>query len=405
MRLPGSFHLSYCSNIHPGETWPQIRRNLDEYLPAIRGRLSPDQSFGIGLRLSAQAAATLEQPDELARFREFLDDGRYYVFTINGFPYGVFHGARVKERVYLPDWRDPARLEYTDRLARILAALLPDDPGMMGSVSTLPGAFKPTVRTADDVRAIARQYLRHAAALRALGERTGRTIGLAIEPEPRCMLETVDELVTFFEEQLFDPALVGAVAAEARVPLTVDDVRRHVGVCYDTCHMAVGFETPLDAVRRLQAAGIAILKVQISSALRVRFRTGDGAAATKLAPFAEDTYLHQVVERGPDGLTRYTDLPDALAVEAGSPSAGQPGEPREWRIHFHVPVFLETMRDFDTTQDHLVSVLELLKQDPFCPHLEVETYTWDVLPAEYRTEDTAAAVARELAWVRARLET
>ena len=405
MRLPGPFHLSYCSNIHPGETWSQIQHNLGAYLPGIRSRLAPEQPFGIGLRLSAQAAATLEQPDELARFREFLDTGRYYVFTINGFPYGVFHGARVKERVYLPDWRDPTRLEYTDRLARILAALLPDDdPSMTGSVSTLPGAFKPTVRSDDDAREIGRQYLRHAATLRTLRERTGRTIGLAIEPEPRCMLETVDELVTFFETQLFDPALVGAVAAEAHVPLTVDDVRRHLGVCYDTCHMAVAFETPLDAVRRLQAAGIAILKVQISSALRVRFRTGDGEAAAKLAPFAEDTYLHQVVERGPGGLTPYTDLPDALAVEARSMPV-QPGEPREWRIHFHVPVFLETMRGFDTTQDHLVSVLELLKQQPFCSHLEVETYTWDVLPPEYRTEDTGAAVARELAWVLARLGT
>ena len=136
MKVAGAFHLSYCTNIHPGETWAEIRHNLDAYLPAIRGRLAPDQPFGIGLRLSAAAAATLEQPEELARFREFLHAGRYYVFTINGFPYGVFHGARVKEQVYLPDWRDPARLEYTDRLARLLAALLPDDPGMRGSVST-----------------------------------------------------------------------------------------------------------------------------------------------------------------------------------------------------------------------------------------------------------------------------
>ena len=205
------------------------------------------------------------------------------------------------------------------------------------------------------------------------------------------MLETVDELVTFFEEQLFDPALVRGVAIEAGVPLTVDDVRRHVGVCYDACHMAVGFETPPEPVGRLQAAGIAILKIQISSALRLRFRTGDGQAAAKLGAFAEDTYLHQVVERAPGGLTRYTDLPEALAVEAGVSPSSQAGEPREWRVHFHVPVFLETMRGFDTTQDHLVSLLALLKRDPVCPHLEVETYTWDVLPPEYRTEDAAAA--------------
>lgn len=357
----------------------------------------------IGLRLSAEAAAALEQPNELNRFGAFLRARSYYVFTINGFPYGVFHGERVKERVYLPDWRDPLRLDYTDRLARILAALMPDDPELTGSVSTLPGAFKPTVRTDDDVRKVARQYLRHAAALRGLREQTGRTIRLAIEPEPRCLLETVDEVVSFFEQHLFDRRLISQVAREAAGPLTLEDVRRHLGVCYDACHMAVAYETPSDAVRRLRDAGIAILKMQISSALRLVFRMGDGAPDDTLAPFAEDTYLHQVVQRAADGLTRYTDLPDALAAETGASGPVRRGEPCEWRVHFHVPIFLDKMRGFDTTQDHLVALLDLLRRDPVCPHLEVETYTWDVLPPEYRTEQITEAVARELAWVRERL--
>ena len=296
-----------------------------------------------------------------------------------------------------------ARLDYTNRLARILAALLPDDPQLRGSVSTLPGAFKPTVRTDDDVREIARQFLRHAAALRALRERTGRTVGLAIEPEPRCLLETVDELVAFFERHLFDDTLIREVSRGPAGPLTIDDVRRHLGVCYDACHMAVEFETPSDAVRRLRDAGIGIFKVQISSALRLAFRTGDGAPADKLGPFAEDTYLHQVVERVSGGLTRYTDLPDALTAAAGATADARCGEPCEWRVHFHVPIFLDAMKDFDTTQDHLVALLDLLRRDPVCPHLEVETYTWDVLPPEYRTEHITDAVARELAWVRERL--
>jgi hypothetical protein len=403
MRVGPSFHLSYCSNIHPGETWAAVRANLGEFLPPIRRALAPEAPFGIGLRLSAEAALTLDQPDELARFREFLRAGPYYVFTINGFPYGVFHGEPVKERVYLPDWRDPARLEYTNRLARILAALLPDDPGMTGSVSTLPGAFKPTVHTDDDVRTIARQLLRHAAVLRGLRERTGRTIALAVEPEPRCLLESVDEVIVFFEQHLFDDALIRDVGRSGDGPLTIDDVRRHLGVCYDACHMAVEFETPVDAVQRMRAAGIGIPKIQLSSALRLAFQSGDGAPAAALGPFAEDVYLHQVVERTSAGLTHYTDLPDALRVEAAAATGPQSGEPREWRVHFHVPIFLDRMKGFETTQDHLVALLALLRRDPVCPHLEVETYTWDVLPPAYRTEQITDAVTRELSWVRDRL--
>ena len=254
MKVGTSFHLSYCSNIHPGETWAEVQGNLDKFLPPIRSALAPDAPFGIGLRLSADAARTLEQPANLDRFREFLRAGTYYVYTINGFPYGVFHGERVKERVYLPDWRDPARLDYTDRLARILAALLPEDPHLRGSVSTLPGAFKSTVRTDDDVRDIARQFLRHAAALRALRERTGRTIGLAIEAEPQCLLETVADLVAFFEQHLFDDTLIREVGRGPAGPLTIDDVRCHLGVCYDACHMAVEFETPGSESSRCRSA-------------------------------------------------------------------------------------------------------------------------------------------------------
>jgi sugar phosphate isomerase/epimerase len=397
MNLAGGFHLTYCSNIHPGESWSDVSAVLRDSLPRIRTLLSHEGPFGIGLRLSAGAAETLEETAEMAAFQEFLGAGNYYVFTINGFPYGAFHGTQVKERVYLPDWRTPDRLQYTNRLARLLAAMLPG--GMQGSVSTVPGAFRSEVRSAADVVAIASNLLRHAAYLVALRERTGVTVTLAIEPEPACHVETIDDAIKFFNRHLFHDRAIEEIARETGVALTVDDVRRHVGLCFDVCHMAVAFEDPADALRRLHLAGIQIHKVQVSSALHVD-DAEDSACRKALAQFADDTYLHQVTERGPAGLVRYVDLPDALASPAGAQQAGA----REWRIHFHVPIFQATMGVLSTTQSYVAATLELLKRDGVCPYFEVETYTWNVLPSEFRATDMCAAIARELQWTRSRLE-
>jgi hypothetical protein len=381
----GRFHLTYCSNIHPGETWQQVSAALTDALPRVRALVGVEGPLAIGLRLSAQAAETLASGDALARFRDFLRAGDYYVPTINGFPYGAFHGERVKERVYLPDWRDPARVEYTNRLATLLADLLSDRPDIDGSVSTAPGAFRAHVRTDDDVKAIADGIRRHAAHLRRIHESTGRTIVLAIEPEPACYLETVDDVLAFFRDHLADA-----------------EVRRYVGVCFDACHMAVEYEPPVEALRRLRDAGIRIGKFQISSALRVDAGRRD-ALVPALGRFADDTYLHQVVERSADGFTRYTDLPEALQARPATGSAAG-----EWRVHYHVPIFLGTLGDLETTQPDLVALLDALKAAPpssdRSPCLEVETYTWDVLPPEHRNVDVCTAIARELTWVRRRLE-
>lgn len=400
MKVADRFHLTYCSNIHAGETWPEVFGALTHALPEVRRQLAADGPFAIGLRLSARAAETLEQPAELAAFRAFLQEGNYYVPTINGFPYGAFHGERVKERVYQPDWRSVARVDYTNRLASLLAALLDDRSDIEGSVSTVPGAFKPDVRSEEDARAIAAGILRHAAHLVALHERTGVIITLAIEPEPACFIETTAEAIDFFTRFLFEDVAVRAAAQATGVPFGVDEVRRHVGLCFDACHMAVEFEDPASSVKSLEAAGIRICKVQVSSALRVSNPYAGSDARAALGRFAEDTYLHQVVARDGDQLVRYTDLPDALGVIGACAS----GTDCEWRVHFHVPVFLAALEEFDTTQAYLASVLQLLKRQPVCPYLEVETYTWDVLPPEYKTVNMHTAIARELAWVRGQLE-
>ncbi len=400
MQVGGRFHLTYCSNIHAGETWPEVEQTLRSALPRIRERLGATGPFAIGLRLSARAAEALDSPEALAAFRAFLRQGDYYVPTINGFPYGAFQGQRVKEAVYSPDWSDDRRLAYTNRLARILAALIADHDDLWGSISTIPCAFRARVASGDAPLAdIAARLLSHAAYLVSLRHSTGRTISLALEPEPMCYLESIDDTTEFFNTYLFAPEAIAAAARDSGVPMTVDDVRRHVGVCLDACHMAVEFEDPESALRQLAASGIRIGKVQLSSGLRVQ-ANADAFPIDALTRFAEDTYLHQVVERRQTSLVRYVDLPAALAAhrtEVDDP-------PLEWRVHFHVPIFLETLTEFDTTQAYLASFLDLVKREPIATCLEVETYTWDVLPPEYRATDVCSAIARELAWVRARLE-
>ena len=401
MNLGNGVHLSYCSNIHPGESWAEVRANFDHYVVAVRDRLMSDGDFGIGLRLSARAAAELAEPAVLAEFCYFLRRNRMYVFTLNGFPYGTFHGTRVKEEVYLPDWRDPQRLNYTNLLADLLAELLPQaspgDSAVEGSVSTVPGAYKPALGGPQDVALMVDHLLRHVAHLVALRARTGRVIALALEPEPHCFLETIDETVDFFQRELHGPAAVRRItdltgldpAAASRA------LHDHLGLCLDLCHAAVEFEHPADGIRRLAQAGIRVHKMQISAGLRLPTLDPDALAA--LQRFDDPVYLHQVVQRGPDGITRFADLPEAFASLQG------PTAEREWRVHFHVPIFLDRLGPFGSTQSFIREVLAIQREQPVSAHLEVETYTWGVLPEPFRSGPVDAAIARELAWVRTEL--
>ncbi|MGH8630793.1 MAG: metabolite traffic protein EboE [Burkholderiales bacterium] len=391
-------HLTYCSNIHPGESWAAVRSNLERYFTAVHKRVAPGSDFGVGLRLSAQAARELAEPGALDELRDFLRRERLYVFTINGFPYGTFHDTRVKEAVYLPDWRDGERLRYTNQLADLLAQLLPQQPGLEGSVSTVPCAYKPEVSGEADVERMADNLLRHVAHLIELERATGRRIALAIEPEPHCYLETVDESVGFFKRHLFSARgvrrlgeLVGIDRQGAAVAL-----QEHIGLCLDLCHAAVEFEDPSDCPRRLDEAGIRVHKLQISAGLRLPELTPQ--ALEVLRRFDDAVYLHQVVESSPAGLRRFADLPEAFAALNGGPRE------REWRVHFHVPIFLDRLEAFSSTQFFIRSVLKLHRGQPITRHLEVETYTWNVLPDSLRTAAIEDAVARELNWVREELK-
>lgn len=397
----GSPHLTYCTNIHPGQTWSTVRENFDRYVLPIRERVAPGRPFGVGLRLSAEAAAELVQPDQLSSFREFLTRNDLYVFTLNGFPYGPFHGQPVKEEVYLPNWMQPERLAYTDDLASLLHTLLPE--GVAGTISTVPGAFAPLVAAQEDVERMAVQMARHASNLHEIRESSGKEIALALEPEPCCYLETVEQTVRFFEEHLFGRRAVEVLVGEVGVGREEAEeiLRRHLTVCFDACHMAVEFEEPAAALAAFRGAGIRIGKFQISAGLRLEFsgeRQHDAELRRQLEGFADPVYLHQVVERRADGeLRRYLDLPEALRAAAAD------GGAREWRIHFHVPLFREQLGAFQSTQPYLRELIELLDGGSSDQHWEVETYTWDVLPEEFRSEGVVTAVAREIDWVANRM--
>ncbi|HVY04392.1 MAG TPA: metabolite traffic protein EboE [Burkholderiales bacterium] len=391
----GAGHLTYCTNIHAGETWTEVRANLEKFFPAVRDQVAPGKAFGIGLRLSARAAKELGTGDALAEFKRFLAEKNLYVFTINGFPYGTFHGTRVKEEVYLPDWRDEERLRYTDELADLLVQLLPDD--VEGSISTVPGAFKPAMRGNADVERIADNYIRHVAKLVEIEERTGKRIALSIEPEPHCYLETIEESVKFFQEYLFSTRAgrrLAEITGQKR-PVAEAALRKHVGLCLDLCHAAVEFEDPDACVKELVDAGIRVTKMQVSAGLRVASLTPGALAG--LHQFNDPVYLHQVVEQGPNGVRRFADLPEALAT-LDSGTAG-----KEWRVHFHVPVFLDELGEFSSTSFFVREMLERHRNQPISSHLEVETYTWSVLPAHLQAGGMEQAIARELNWVRREL--
>jgi sugar phosphate isomerase/epimerase len=359
--------LTYCTNIHPGESWAEIFANVREHVPAVRSRFAGAGTFPIALRLSGRAAREIDA-GEAARFADWCRREGCRVATLNGFPHGRFHGAPVKEQVYLPDWRNPERLEYTKRLADLLASWLPE--GGRGSISSVPLGFRRAL--APDAIAGARVHLRHALEhLARLADETGREVTLALEPEPGCLIETTADVVRVFGQLDLPPGLA-----------------RHLGVCYDCCHQALQFEDPADSLATLRRAGIRVAHVQVSSALRV-----EGPDLAPVAAFAEPTYLHQCVGRRPDGsLVRFDDLPEALAA---APSSGC----ARWRVHFHVPVFHEGSGMLRTTSDFLEGILPLL--EPGLP-LEVETYTWGVLPPEMRAPTVTESIVRELEWVASR---
>ena len=383
MKLTRGPHLAYCTNIHRGETWTETFEALNKYTLAVRDSVSPGKPYAIGLRLSDLASRELSESKTLAAFQKWLDQQNCYVFTINGFPYGKFHGTRVKEQVYAPDWTTRERVEYTNRLFDLLAQLVPKD--VEGSVSTVPCSYKEFITSDSQVEAMRVNLWQCVEHIARLSERVGKKLHLGLEPEPLCYLETSEETVNFFEqmrsERPNDPRLA-----------------EHLGVNYDTCHLAVEFEVPEDAIKRFQQHGMRISKIHLSSALKVKPTIEVREA---LRAFTDDIYFHQVVARSPDGsIERFRDLNVALTRNAKRETRNFP----EWRIHFHIPLHSPKTALFDNTSDHILGLLYILKREPtLCTHLEMETYTWEVMPPEMKNRSVVDQLVSEYEWCLARL--
>lgn len=387
-------HLTYCTNIHAGEGWNEHFAALKEHVPTIKKSLSPGEPFGIGLRLSNAASLDI-QGENLKKFQQWLRENDCYVFTMNGFPYGGFHHTRVKDNVHRPDWITNDRLEYSLRLFGILSTLLPE--GQEGGISTSPLTYRHWNQQ-DAFKMATAHIVRVAEELVKISNTTGQILHLDIEPEPDGLLETGPEFMDWYSQYLIPAGIPHFKKVFGfNESQTIDALHEHIRLCYDVCHFAVGYEDHEAVVKELERQQIKVGKIQISSALKAAMpndKEKREAVKNSLSVFNESTYLHQVVALKQDGsFKRYPDLPEALQEVYDS-------SVKEWRSHFHVPLFVEGYGVLESTQPDIREVLSIQQRRPFTAHLEVETYTWEVLPEKLKLP-IADSIVRELEWIKA----
>ncbi|MEM8929198.1 MAG: metabolite traffic protein EboE [Bacteroidota bacterium] len=398
MLLKNNFHLSYCSNIHSGTNWEVTFDGLKNNLPKVKDAFSPDAPFGVGLRLSNLASEQLGVEEELDTFKSWLYENGFYVFTMNGFPYGNFHGQPVKDEVHAPDWTSLERLKYTLRLFDQLSVLLPE--GVEGGISTSPVSYKHWHKGDAEVKKVlergAANIAKAALRLFQIENETGKHMHLDLEPEPDGLLENTQEVLSFYRNYLV-PAAVATFGQAGIFELEAEKlVKKYINICYDVCHFALAFEEPKHTFQQLANAGIKIGKIQISAALRIiQDNRNLQEIWDSLKAFDEPTYLHQVTEMVNGNVKTYSDLPEILS---------QQKDFAELRAHFHVPIFLAHFGLLYSTQDQIVATLEFLKQHPnLTKHLEIETYTWEVLPAAMKIP-IVDSIVRELNWAKMHIQ-
>lgn len=390
-----TYPFGYCTNVHAGIELEQAQANLQKFAFPIREKVCPDLRLPVGLWLTQQAANSLSSTERAEVFKRWMQENGLAVYTFNGFPQGDFHQPVVKHEVYEPTWRETSRFDYTKQLAKVMALLLEPDQ-ICGSISTLPLGWPHQRWVADDYAACAKQLKPLAAHLRQIYETTGKEIVLAIEPEPGCVLNTANEIADFFSKYLFNED-------------NSDVERRHLGVCHDICHSGVMFEPQETALQLYHDAEIRIGKVQVSSAVHVPWDQCVGnvqrqsATLEQLRTFSEPKYLHQTTRCDQSGQLQEmcTDLPIALKEWIHEDSFPE----QQWRIHFHVPIYVSEFDFLGTTQNDILQATKFLEnhkttqvaeRDWFTGHYEVETYAWPVLPQMLAEEDLSTGIGREL---------
>ncbi|MCF2493583.1 MULTISPECIES: metabolite traffic protein EboE [Dyadobacter] len=388
-------HLTYCSNIHPGEKWADHFKSLQDNIPYIREQLAPGQPFGLGLRVANEASVELSKPEVLQEFKNWLNEQDVYVFVINGFPYGGFHNTVVKDNVHTPDWTTTDRLNYTIRLFNILSELLPE--GMHGGVSTPPLSYRLWWTTMEENINATEQATDHILQLLdeliKIEKTTGKLLHLDIEPEPDGILDNAVDFVKWYRDVLLPRGTAylsnkyNATSEEGR-----DIILKHIQLCYDICHAAVGYENPEEILASLDEVGIQVGRIQVSSALKVNFSNEKEIKLKAIETFDEPVYLHQVVALNEDETkTHYPDLKEALT--------DWNDKQKEWRVHFHVPLFIHSYGVLESTQGDIIKTLAIHRKKPFSAFLEVETYTWGVLPEDMQ-KPIGDSIVREIEWVK-----
>ena len=351
MKSSSPFLLSYCLNVHDASTWPAIQSALEIHALAVKKIVSPSRPFPLSLHLGEKAAADLRT--QLPAFQHWLATHDCFLAAVNAFPMGKFHGRTVKANAYRPDWRKTRRLRYTQDVATLLSALAP--PGRATTLTTVPGGWLPDWCSPNDPSRALENLARAAEFCQTLSAKAGRSVRIAVEPEPGCAWE------------LFDPSV------EATGP--------GIGWCLDTCHAAVDFRS----IKNLDWSRI--LRVQLSAAIECD-NTPEARAA--LAPFAEPRYLHQT-RAALDGeiIGEWPDLPPALRALPKLP------ERALVRTHYHVPLTWEGSGPLRSTRHNLTPAFFAQARHAFC---EVETYTYSVIPPSLRPPSLEHAIAAELQW-------
>lgn len=393
----GLGHLTYSTLVHQTDNWEQLWKSVNTYLPAVKARVAPNQKFGVCLRTSAPSAELLSaDPGKVADLKKFFADTDLYLYTANAFVYGVFKKQIIKEDVYEPDWQTPERREYTKKVATLLAELAPE--GINPSIQSAPLGFKPKGTGPDIAKAYTDNVVDVVAHLVKLEKDTGKTVTLGLEPEPRCFLETTDETITYFQDYLFSPQTAEQLAKKAGLNAAdaAAAMKKFMGVVFDIGHQSVGYEDIPASLHKLVAAGVPIVKLQEAASMHIPDVTQDKVDA--LQTFAKTIYLSQTCQKRDGKMTWFLNLEDAFEDWYKNPG------PREWRTHFHVPVFLtELGHGFGTTRFGLEQALAVHKKTPLSRQLEIETYTWDVLPDSMKSGSIVDYVERELDWVKGQL--
>ncbi len=390
--------LGYCTNVHPGTSPEDIIRIIKTDCLKVKEKIDSSIHFEIGLWLSAKTVQGFKQRSHLEKLKNVCEETQIQVFSWNAFPYSDFHQTQVKAEVYIPNWSEPSRLHYTLDLLELIQNLAFDLPEI--SISTVPIGYREDRLTHDQIKRSASHLVDFVKASIRLEQEKNIRVHLALEPEPFCYLEKSEDVVLFFKDFLLP---LGVYRLKKEMNLSQSEAETHllnkIRVCYDTCHAAVVFEKPQDILNNYEAVGIKVGKVQISSALVYYPNKLHGreksSSLSLLNQLSSDRYLHQVVGMGLDNqLEAFTDLSEALLKWKY-----QKNLLNEYRIHYHIPIFLKKFNTLSTTQNHIQELIELAKHRKITSHWEVETYTWPTLPQNEKKGEISDWIAEEMNWL------